>query len=124
MNVVDSSGWLEFFANGPKAGYFKIPIKDEANLLIPTVCLYEVFKITLAQAGEDEALNIAGLMSFGQIVDIDREIALAAAKISMENHLPMADSFIYAIAQENEATLWTLDEHFKGLPGVKYFSKK
>jgi predicted nucleic acid-binding protein len=124
MNVVDSSGWLEYFTDGPKAGKFKPVIKDEAHLIIPTICLYEVFKVTLSRAGEDEALNVAGLMSFGHIADQDREIALAAGEISNRHKLPMADSIIYATAQANEATLWTQDEHFKDLPGVKFIGKK
>ncbi len=124
MIVVNSSGWLEFFTDGPNAGLFRSAIKDEQNLIIPTICLYEVFKIILARAGEDEALHVAGLMSFGNIVDLDREIALAAGQISNQHKLSMADSIIYATAQANAATLWTQDGHFKGLPGVKSIHKK
>jgi toxin FitB len=81
MNVVDSSGWLEYFTDGSNAEAFKPIIGDEASLIIPTVCLYEVFKITLARAGEYEAVRVAGLMSFGQFIDFDREVALVAAPI-------------------------------------------
>ena len=119
MNVVDSSGWLEYLSDGPRAASYKAAIKDEEHLLVPTICLYEVFKITLARAGEEQAINVAGLMSFGRIIDLDREIALAAAQISIQHKIPMADSVIYATARANEAILWTQDEHFKGLPGVK-----
>jgi predicted nucleic acid-binding protein len=83
-----------------------------------------VFKITLARAGEERALFVAGLMSFGRIIDLDREIALAAGQISIKHKLPMADSIIYATAQANEAILWTQDEHFKSLPGVKFVRGK
>jgi predicted nucleic acid-binding protein len=124
MNVVDSSGWLEYFTDGPNAGAYRSAIKDEGNLIVPTICLYEVFKITLARAGEPEALNVAGLMSFGQIVDLDREIALAAGQISCKEKLPMADSIIYATAQARDAVLWTQDEHLNDLPGVKFIKKK
>jgi predicted nucleic acid-binding protein len=124
MNVVDSSGWLEYFTDGANAEAFKPLIADESNLIIPTVCLYEVFKITLARAGEDEAVRVAGLMSFGQIMDFNREVALVAAPISMQYKLAMADSVIYAIAQMHNATLWTQDAHFKDLPGVQYVEKK
>jgi len=124
MNVVDSSGWLEYFADGPSADYFKSVIKDEGHLIIPTICLYEVFKITLARAGEEEALRVAGLMSFGRIVDLDREIALAAAHLSIRQKLAMADSIILATAQAFGAVLWTQDEHFKDIPGVKFIAKK
>jgi predicted nucleic acid-binding protein len=124
MNVVDSSGWLEYFTDGSNADAFKPIIGDEASLIIPTVCLYEVFKITLSRAGEDEAVHVAGLMSFGQFIDFDREVALVAAPISAQYKLVMADSVIYAIAQMHNATLWTQDAHFKDLPGVKYIEKK
>ena len=124
MNVVDSSGWLEYFTDGSNADAFKTPIGDEANLIIPTVCLYEVFKITLSRAGEDEALRVAGLMSFGQIIDFDRKVALLAAPISTQYKLAMADSVIYAIAQMHNATLWTQDAHFKDLPGIQFIEKR
>jgi toxin FitB len=124
MNVVDSSGWLEYFSDGPRASSYRTVIKDEANLLIPTICMYEVFKLTLAQAGEDQALYIAGLMSFGKIIDLDRQTALQAAQVSITHKIPMADSIIYATALANEAVLWTQDEHFKGLAGVKFINKK
>ena len=124
MNVVDSSGWLEYFSDGPRAVSFSPVVKDEANLIVPTVCLYEVFKITLARVGEEQALNVIGLMSFGQIVDLDRKTALVAAQFSVKYKLPMADSIIYATAQGNDAVLWTLDEHFEGLPGVKFIKTK
>jgi predicted nucleic acid-binding protein len=124
MNVIDSSGWLEFFADGPNADYFKSAIQDEEHLVIPIICLYEVFKITLSHAGEEEALRVAGLMSFGKIVDVNREIVLAAAHLSIQQKLPMADSLILATARASDATLWTQDEHFKDIPGVKFIAKK
>jgi predicted nucleic acid-binding protein len=123
MNVVDSSGWLEYFTDSPNADAFKPIIEDQAHLIIPTVCLYEVFKITLSRVGEEEAVRVAGLMSFGQLIDFDREVALVAAPISMQHKLAMADSIIYATAQMHNATLWTQDEHFKDLPGVQYVGK-
>ena len=124
MNLVDSSGWLEYFTDGPNAGSFRSAIRDEEALIIPTICLYEVFKVTLSRAGEDEALRIAGLMAFGKIVDLEREIALAAAHLSIHQKLAMADSLILATARAYEATLWTQDEHFKDIPGVKFIEKK
>lgn len=124
MHVVDSSGWLEFLTDGANADTFKPLIEDSANLIIPAVCLYEVFKITLARAGEEEAIRVAGLMSFGQIIDFNREVALAAASISLQHKLAMADSIIYAIAQMHNASLWTQDAHFQNLPDVHYIEKK
>ena len=124
MNVVDSSGWLEYLADGPNADFFKTPIRDETQLIIPTICLYEVFKVTLLREGKDKAIRVAGNMSFGRIVDLDRETALAAAHLSLQQKLAMADSIILATARAYEATLWTQDAHFKDIEGVNFIVKK
>jgi toxin FitB len=124
MNVVDSSGWLEYFSDGPNADFFRSAIKDENRLLVPSICLYEIFKFILMRAGEEEALHVVGLMSSGKIVDLDREIALAAGQVSCQHKLSMADAMIYATALANGATLWTQDGHFKDLPGVKFVARK
>ena len=124
MNVVDSSGWIEYFVNGRNADFFNSPIRDTDNLLVPTIFLYEVFKRILLELGEDEALQVTGIMSLGTIVELNRDIAIHAANISLELKLAMADSIILATARANNATLWTQDEHFKGSEGVKYIEKK
>ena len=124
MNVVDSSGWIEYFVNGRNANFFTSPIRDTDNLLVPTICLYEVFKRILMELGEDEALQVVGIMSLGTVVELNRNIAIHAANISLELKLAMADSIILATAQANDATLWTQDVHFNGLVGVKYVEKK
>jgi len=124
MNVVDSSGWIEYFVNGKNASFFNSPIRDTDNLLVPTICLYEVFKRILSELGEDEALQVIGIMSLGIVVELNRDIAIHAANISLELKLAMADSIILATARANNATLWTQDEHFKGLDEVKYVEKK
>ena len=123
MSLTHPAGWNSL-RTVPMQGFLHQRSRMSKILIIPTICLYEVFKITLARAGEDEALHVAGLMSFGKIMDLDREIALTAGQISNTHKLPMADSIIYATAQANAATLWTQDEHFKGLPDVKFIHKK
>lgn len=123
MNVVDSSGWIEYFTRGDNAKFFIPPIQDLENLLVPTICIYEVFKRLLAELDEDAALLSVGLMSHGQEVPLDRKIAMEAAHISREMKLAMADSIILATARSHDATLWTQDVHFKGLEGVKYIEK-
>jgi len=124
MNVVDSSGWIEYFTEGRNADFFSKPIRDVDNLLVPTICIYEVFKRLLAERDEDSALLSVGLMSHGREVELDRAIAIDAAQISRELKLAMADSIILATARVHNATLWTQDEHFKGIEGVKYIEKK
>lgn len=124
MNVVDSSGWLEYFTVGKNAKFFKAVIEDEEHLIVPVICLYEVFKLTLLHRGEEDALQIAGIMSLGKNVDITREIALSAAQLSILHKIPMADSLILSTARMYEATLWTQDEHFNGIQGVNYISCK
>lgn len=124
MNVVDSSGWLEYFANENNADFFAPAIEDTKNLLVPVICIYEVFKRIRQQSGITEAQQHIGDMKLGQIIDLDESLALSAAKISTDLKLPMADSIILATARANNATLWTQDEHFKDLDGVKYIEKK
>jgi predicted nucleic acid-binding protein len=124
MNVVDSSGWIEYFINGANANLFASPIQDSESLIVPTICLYEVFKRVLLELGDDKALKTIGQISLGTVVDLDRAIALRAAQISVETKLVMADSIILATARGYNATLWTQDEHFRDLEGVRYIEKK
>jgi predicted nucleic acid-binding protein len=123
MNVIDSSGWLEYFIGGKNANFFAPVIEDTANVIVPTISIFEVFKRTLVEKNRENALEAVAMMYDGKIVDLDREIALIAAELSFELKLPMADSIILATARVKEAILWTQDEHFKGLPGVKYVQK-
>lgn len=124
MNIVDSSGWLEYFADGPKASSFEKPLQDLENLIVPTICLYEVFKVVLRERSENDALQAIALMKQGKIVDLTAEISLEAAKISFDNKIPMADSIVLATAWTYEATIWTMDSDFEKFNGVKYFSRK
>ncbi len=124
MNVVDTSGWLEYFADGPNADDFSVPLKDVKNLIVPTISIYEVFKVVLRERGEDAALQIVAVMKQGKVVDITFEIALQSAKTSLEYKMPMADSIILTVARLNEAIVWTQDEDFEGMEGVKYLPKK
>lgn len=122
MNVVDSSGWLEYFTAGQNAAFFKTALEDKEHLIVPVICLYEVFKLTLLHKSEEDALQIAGLMSTGLSVEVNREIALSAAQLSIKHKIPMADSLILSTTRQYKAVLWTQDEHFNGISGVKYIS--
>jgi predicted nucleic acid-binding protein len=124
MNIVDSSGWLAYFADEVNAKHFLAPLKDTASLVVPTVTIYEVFKVLLREAGENKALQAAVAMRKGKVVDLSSSLAIAASKLSMAHHLPMADSIILATAREFKATIWTQDSDFKDMDYVKYFSKK
>jgi predicted nucleic acid-binding protein len=124
MNVVDSSGWLEYFGDGKNASFFARPIQDIENLIVPTICIYEVFKRLISLRDKEEALRAIGVMSLGQLIELDRQLAMNAAKFSLDLKLALADSVIFATAHANNATLWTQDEHFRGLEGVKYIEKK
>ena len=123
MNVVDSSGWLAYFANDINAGDFAPVIQDTSELIVPTVCVYEVFKRILAQRDEEAALQAIGIMSLGTIVELTQEIAINAALISLEMKIAMADSIILATARVHNATLWTQDADFDGIRGVRYIVK-
>src|SRR5512146_3378201 len=121
--VVDSSGWLEYFAGGANGARFGPAIQKTTELLVPTICLYEVFKRVFQQRGEEDALQAVGLMMTGKVADITQDVALLAAQLSIDHKLPMADSLILAVTHLQNAELWTQDEHFKGLDQVTFFQK-
>lgn len=120
MNVVDSSGWLEYFAAGRNADFFARPIEKTAELIVPTLSLFEVFKRVLQQRDEGGALRAAALMQQGRIVDLDAALALSAARLSVDTRLPMADSIMLATARTFGAILWTQEADFEGITGVQY----
>jgi toxin FitB len=124
MNVVDSSGWLEFFADGPNADFFAPAIENIPELVVPSLSMYEVFKRVLQQRGEDEALQAAGVMAQGRVVDLNMTLAMNAAMISVDLRLPMADSIMLATARAYQATLWTQDADFQGIEGVQYVARR
>jgi predicted nucleic acid-binding protein len=123
MNLVDSSGWLEYFADAPNADFFAPAIEDTSALVVSSVSLYEVFKRVLQQRDEGDALQAVAAMMQGQVVPLDAELALSAARLSVEYGLPMADSMMLATARSREATLWTQDADFEGIEGVEYIEK-
>ena len=123
MNLVDSSGWLEYFADGTNADFFASSIEDTEHLVVSTINIYEVFKRILIQRDEHSALQAVAIMEQGQVIDLSSEISLSAALISSEYKIPMADSMIYATAKASKATLWTQNIDFEALEGVKYIKK-
>jgi len=123
MNLVDSSGWIEYFAKGENARHFLSVIRAKEELLVSTVNIYEVFKKIYREFGETEALRAVSYMRQARVVAVDDKIAVVAAKLSAELKLPMADSLILATARLHKAVLWTQDAHFQGLPNVRYFPK-
>jgi len=124
MNVVDSCGWLEYFADARNADFFAPAIEDTASLIVPAISLFEVFKRILQQRGEHEALRAVAVMQQGRVIALDEILALSAAKLSFDLKLPMADSLMLATARAHGATLWTQDYDFSGIAGVRYIEKK
>ena len=124
MNVVDSSGWLEYFGNGRNAGFFAEPLSDATSLLVPAISIYEVFKRVLLDRGEGAALKASALMQQGEIIELSAASALTAARLSVEASLPMADAIILSAARSSGATLWTQDAHFEGMADVRFVSAR
>jgi len=124
VNVVDSSGWIEFLGGGANADFFSKAVSDAPHLVVPTICVFEVCRWMRRELGERRALEAMALMQQGSIIDLDATLAMSAARLSLEMKLPMADSIILATARAHEATLWTQDDDFEGLDGVKYIAKK
>ena len=124
MNVVDSSAWLEYFAGGRNAAFFSAAIEDPARLVVPAIVVFEVFKSLLRQRGEETALQAVAVLHQGSIVDLDAPLALAAARLSVDNRLPLADSVVLATARARGAIVWSQDADFEGLPDVRYRAKR
>jgi toxin FitB len=124
MNIVDSSGWLEYFSSGPNADRYLPPLQNPADLIVPAITIYEVFKVVLREAEENNAFQAIAAMQNGLVVDLTTSIAINAAKLSLHHHLPMADSIIFATAKKYDCLIWTQDSDFENLPNVKYFPIK
>jgi len=124
MNLVDSCGWLEYFSEGSNADFYADAIEHLETLIVPSICLLEVFKKVLNDRGEDAAIEAVALMNQGRVVDLDASIAISAAKIGADRGLPLADSVILATAKSISALIWTQDSDFEGIEGVKYIPKR
>lgn len=121
MNIIDSSGWLEYFSDGPNAKHYLPALNDPSSLIVPVITIYEVFKVVLRESSENMALQAVAAMQKGKIIDLTVRIALKASKLSLRHHLPMADSIILATAREYQCAIWTQDSDFQYIDGVKYF---
>jgi predicted nucleic acid-binding protein len=123
VTVIDSSAWLEYFADGPNARYFAPAIQNTREPAVPSITLLEVFKRVYQQRGEGPALQAVALMQQGQVIDLDGPLALSAAKCRADHELPLAGSVVLTTAQRYEATLWTQDAGFEGMPNVRFRPK-
>lgn len=123
MNIVDSCGWLEYFADGPNADFFAPAIENVSELLVPSISLYKVFKRVLQQRTEGDALQAVATMMQGEVIALDERVALDAARLSLERKMPMADSVILTTARLHGAVVWTQDSDFEGLEGVEYIKR-
>jgi predicted nucleic acid-binding protein len=124
MNVVDSSAWLSYFAGDKNSHAFAAAIENLEELLVPSITITEVFKNILRQRDEESALAAIAHMKQGEVIPLDAELAIDAGSYGITHKLPLADSIIFATAKKYNATVWTQDADFKGLPNVKYFAKK
>lgn len=123
MNIVDSCGWLEFFADGPNSEHFAPIIQDTRNLVVPTISITEVFRCIVQQKDEDLALQAIALMHQGHVAELTSAIAVSAAQLGIQHHLPLADSVIYSTSRHYKAIIYTQDADFENLNNVCYFKK-
>ena len=121
MNIIDSSGWLEYFSDGPNAKHYLPPLNDTSTLIVPVITIYEVFKVVLRESSEDLALQAVAAMLKGKVIDLTFIIAMKASKLCLKHDLPMADSIILATAREYKCVIWTQDSDFQHIEGVNYF---
>ena len=121
MNIIDSSGWLEYFSDGPNAKHFLPPLNATSSLIVPVITVYEVFKVVLRESAENQALQAVAAMQKGKIIDLNANLAMDASKLSLQHNLPMADSIILATARAHNCVIWTQDSDFQNIEGVNYF---
>jgi len=121
MNIIDSSGWLEYFSDGPNAKHYIPPLNDPSSLIVPVITIYEVFKVVLRESAENEALQAVAAMQKGIIIDLNANLAMDASKLSLKHNLPMADSIILATARAHNCVIWTQDSDFQDIENVNYF---
>lgn len=124
MNLVDSSAWLEYFANGPNAAFFAPAIENSRELIVPTIVLFEVYKRVRQQRTERAALEAVSALHLGRIIALTATLAITAAQLSDSEKLPLADSIILATARSENAIVWTQDADFRKMEGVKFRAKK
>lgn len=124
MNVVDSSGWIEYLFERPNQRFFAAVFNDTSKLLVPTVCLIEVIRYITRAASRDAAQEAAAQMQRAIVISLDEDLAHLAARLSLKHNLPLADAIVYATSQAHKATLYTQDKDFGKLPGVRYVRKK
>jgi len=124
VNLVDSSGWLEYFADGKNAGFFAPAIENAKTLVVSSINCYEVYKRIAQQRDDNAAIQAIAVMQEGTVVDFSADLAISAAKVALELKLPLADSIILATARLHRATIWTQDSDLEGLAGVKYVAKR
>lgn len=123
MNLVDSSGWLEYFADGKNAKHYAPIIQDLENLAVSTINIYEVYKKIVQQRDEKDAIQAIAVMQQSNVIEVTEQIAVEAAKLSVANSIPMADSIVIATAQSIDATIYTQDNDFRGFKNVKFFKE-
>ena len=124
MIVLDSSAWLAYFSSEANRRVFE-PVVDGAEvILVPTICLYEVYKVMLRELGEVSATEAAMFMRQGCLVPFHEPLAYSAAELSVQHRLRTAEALIYATARAFEAELWSQDRDFYGLPGVRFIAKE
>ena len=123
MNLVDSSGWVEYFQDSPRADLFAMAIEQRDQLLVPTIALFEVHKILSRSLSEDLVDRCLNVMRLGRVLDLTDRRAIAAAEVAIKHRLAMADAVMYSLALEHQATFWTQDVDYQGLPGVNFFAK-
>ena len=124
MNVVDSSGWIEYLFERPNERFFRTVVEDTSRLLVPTVCLVEVIRYITRAASRDIAQDAAAQMQCASVISLDEDLAHLAARLGLKHNLPLADAIVYATSQAHNATLYTQDDDFGKLPGVRYVRKK
>jgi len=124
LHCLDSSAWIECLDQGANAHHFASVLDKMPEIVVPSIVIVEVRKVILRQRTRLQADQVTDSLQSCQVIDLSPALAALAADLSIEHALPLADAIIYASIRATKCTLWTQDQHFEGLPHVRYFSKK
>ena len=123
MNVVDSSGWIEYFIDTASADNFALAIEKTALLIVPALSFFEVHRFLSRNADAAHRDACLEVMRRGTVIELTAQRAIAASEAAQQHRLAIADAVVYSIAREFKATFWTQDVDYKDLPGVSYHAK-
>ena len=119
--LIDTTIILRYLFDGQ---YLNI-LEGKDIVFISVLSLFEAKKKMLDKKIPEEIIEekMDFIKNKSIYLPVSAQIAEKAAKISSNNKIPAIDSIIYLTAIENNLTLFTTDNDFRGMPNAIVFNK-